>query len=228
MTEQTNSHDALEQALLALDDRAMVLEELDGFIAGLLILPEQVPLSEWFSTAFGLGKGEGSVFTSIDHANAVLDLVTRYHDDLVRTLADTPKQYQPRFAVDDASGQVNWEIWVEGFAEAAHLRRDRFKAYLLVPGEVARAATLMMAVMDLARHGNLGTVEPIDLGDDVASDIRTAVLTLHRYRHSGAPVPGAPLFTELANPFAALGKTGRNDPCPCGSGRKYKRCCGAN
>jgi uncharacterized protein len=21
---------------------------------------------------------------------------------------------------------------------------------------------------------------------------------------------------------------GRNDPCPCGSGRKYKRCCGAN
>src|SRR5206468_10516714 len=23
-------------------------------------------------------------------------------------------------------------------------------------------------------------------------------------------------------------KTGRNDPCPCGSGRKYKRCCGAS
>jgi len=23
-------------------------------------------------------------------------------------------------------------------------------------------------------------------------------------------------------------KVGRNDPCPCGSGRKYKRCCGAN
>ena len=23
-------------------------------------------------------------------------------------------------------------------------------------------------------------------------------------------------------------KTGRNDPCPCGSGKKYKRCCGVN
>ncbi|HIU25396.1 MAG TPA: SEC-C domain-containing protein [Candidatus Copromorpha excrementigallinarum] len=23
-------------------------------------------------------------------------------------------------------------------------------------------------------------------------------------------------------------KTGRNDPCPCGSGRKYKHCCGRN
>jgi uncharacterized protein YecA (UPF0149 family) len=22
-------------------------------------------------------------------------------------------------------------------------------------------------------------------------------------------------------------KIGRNDPCPCGSGNKYKKCCGA-
>lgn len=27
---------------------------------------------------------------------------------------------------------------------------------------------------------------------------------------------------------AVSAKTGRNDPCPCGSGRKYKKCCGAN
>lgn len=29
-----------------------------------------------------------------------------------------------------------------------------------------------------------------------------------------------------AAPPVSPGKTGRNDPCPCGSGRKYKRCCG--
>jgi uncharacterized protein YecA (UPF0149 family) len=23
-------------------------------------------------------------------------------------------------------------------------------------------------------------------------------------------------------------KVGRNDPCPCGSGKKYKKCCGMN
>ena len=28
-------------------------------------------------------------------------------------------------------------------------------------------------------------------------------------------------------PVAETMKAGRNDPCPCGSGRKYKRCCGA-
>jgi preprotein translocase subunit SecA len=26
----------------------------------------------------------------------------------------------------------------------------------------------------------------------------------------------------------AAQKVGRNDPCPCGSGKKYKNCCGAN
>ena len=31
-----------------------------------------------------------------------------------------------------------------------------------------------------------------------------------------------------AVPFRAAPKVGRNDPCPCGSGRKYKKCCGAN
>jgi preprotein translocase subunit SecA len=24
----------------------------------------------------------------------------------------------------------------------------------------------------------------------------------------------------------AADKVGRNDPCPCGSGKKYKKCCG--
>ena len=29
-------------------------------------------------------------------------------------------------------------------------------------------------------------------------------------------------------PVKADKKVGRNDPCPCGSGKKYKACCGAN
>jgi SWIM/SEC-C metal-binding protein len=27
-------------------------------------------------------------------------------------------------------------------------------------------------------------------------------------------------------PMIAENKVGRNDPCPCGSGKKYKKCCG--
>ena len=29
-------------------------------------------------------------------------------------------------------------------------------------------------------------------------------------------------------PVISGDKVGRNDPCPCGSGKKYKKCCGVN
>ena len=33
--------------------------------------------------------------------------------------------------------------------------------------------------------------------------------------------------TEKVEPIKADKPPGRNDPCPCGSGKKYKRCCAA-
>lgn len=35
-----------------------------------------------------------------------------------------------------------------------------------------------------------------------------------------------PEFDEPGTPYTAPPKTGRNDPCPCGSGKKFKKCCG--
>ncbi|MDE6746105.1 MAG: SEC-C domain-containing protein, partial [Oscillospiraceae bacterium] len=32
--------------------------------------------------------------------------------------------------------------------------------------------------------------------------------------------------TVASSPRRVKGKVGRNDPCPCGSGKKYKKCCG--
>jgi preprotein translocase subunit SecA len=33
--------------------------------------------------------------------------------------------------------------------------------------------------------------------------------------------------TDVKQPTKVAGKkVGRNDPCPCGSGKKYKHCCG--
>ncbi|MDO4806704.1 MAG: SEC-C metal-binding domain-containing protein [Coriobacteriales bacterium] len=42
-------------------------------------------------------------------------------------------------------------------------------------------------------------------------------------RQSGRGLGSRPVFY---NPDGSTKKVGRNDPCPCGSGKKYKRCCG--
>jgi preprotein translocase subunit SecA len=47
----------------------------------------------------------------------------------------------------------------------------------------------------------------------------------------GARAAAAPVVTSSAGRLAASGgpvpEVGRNEPCPCGSGKKYKKCHGA-
>ncbi len=38
---------------------------------------------------------------------------------------------------------------------------------------------------------------------------------------------GGGAATAVKQPIVKAHKVGRNDPCPCGSGKKYKKCCGA-
>jgi preprotein translocase subunit SecA len=42
------------------------------------------------------------------------------------------------------------------------------------------------------------------------------------------PAPGSVAVAGGGSRTAPVAKVGRNDPCPCGSGKKYKKCCGAN
>jgi hypothetical protein len=46
-----------------------------------------------------------------------------------------------------------------------------------------------------------------------------------RRREAQAKAVGATLWHPVAQPARAAPKVGRNDPCPCGSGVKFKKCC---
>ena len=46
-------------------------------------------------------------------------------------------------------------------------------------------------------------------------------------RRSGRQDMPASAGTANVYPFATKQKVGRNDPCPCGSGKKFKKCCGS-
>ena len=50
---------------------------------------------------------------------------------------------------------------------------------------------------------------------------------LHARGHPGLDDFRAPERAERTTLRHNVPKVGRNDLCPCGSGRKYKKCCGA-
>ncbi len=65
----------LRNELLGLED-SMLLEELDGFAAGLVVCPETILPSEWLPIVWGLSDNEDApVFETLDHANKVIALV---------------------------------------------------------------------------------------------------------------------------------------------------------
>jgi len=219
--------DELEQALLVLDDRAMVLEELDGFIAGLLVGPETIPVSEWFAAAFGMTGGRTSVFDTIDHANDVLGLVTDYYNDVAITLAEHPDNYRPLFPVDQRNGDVLWELWMDGFARAIDLRRAPWTKLFDVGGDATAAVAGLFMLADIVREDHdLPDDEVAGLTQQAPMLIPQWIITLHAHRLKRRSPVSNP--ADQPNPFAFTHKIGRNEPCPCGSGKKYKRCCGAN
>jgi uncharacterized protein len=54
--------------------------------------------------------------------------------------------------------------------------------------------------------------------DEAAANIPRAILMLRKIAQLRA------IRTSAAGPMRRS-KIGRNDPCPCGSGKKFKRCC---
>ena len=102
------------------------------------------------------------------------------------------------------------------------LREDALFAYALaMPGETTRGRIR-------------GMLRKIDaLAELSASEAELVMFALdERLRLAGlepvfATAEESGEVQEAEPPPPASGKVGRNDPCPCGSGKKYKKCHGA-
>jgi uncharacterized protein len=217
----------LEHELLALGDDAMLLEELDGFIAGLLICPELIKPSEWLPVVWG-SKEDEPVFDSLDHLNRALGLVMEHYNDVARTLIERPDRYGPLFAVDKRHNDTLWEIWVAGFEQAVKLRPAAWQKLLTADHETAQAMSGLLTLADVDRRDSRFTPEQLDaLTAAAPHQIGQWVVTLNEWRLANyAPTQDLP--TPRSSFSTPASKVGRNDPCPCGSGKKYKKCCGLN
>lgn len=230
MRKQPRHLEQLEQELLVLGEEAMLLEELDGFIAGVLVCPEMVPPSEWLPVVWGMTDDEAApVFDTVDHMNTMLTLVMAHYNDLAKKLFDKPERYAPFFGVDDRNGDVLWELWIEGFEKAVKLRPAAWRPLLDADLKTAKAMSGLLTLVDVARHDERFSETECDAISSSAHElIGPFVRTLNQWRvENHDPKQGKSPPPPMA-PYSSSGKVGRNDLCPCGSGKKYKKCCGLN
>ena len=67
--------------------------------------------------------------------------------------------------------------------------------------------------------------EPEASAEDIPEEFRHRDST-QNLSYSGASEAEAVAEPAKPEPARAAPRVGRNDPCPCGSGKKYKKCCG--
>ncbi|WP_267397345.1 MULTISPECIES: UPF0149 family protein [unclassified Sphingomonas] len=201
-------------------EEPMLLTELDGFLTGILVSPEPILPVEWLTSVWGADEGGVPPFDDpLDvqwFADAVL---ARYHEIARDCGRGKP---QPIFDVDERNGDLLWELWIDGFAEAMELRPELWDAW--AEGDDADAADalsrLSMLIAIAREESALDSMEINTLDERAPAELADVVLRLYvaRQRDGGMAL--------VAPAGESASKIGRNDPCRCGSGKKSKRCCG--
>ena len=202
------------------------LEWIDGYFAALICGPEFVMPSQGLDEILG----EDVVFDSQDQAGEVIGLLMRHWNtiaaELRRSLADKQHVYLPVLFEDDA-GLVRGNDWAKGFMRGVQTRPGSWREF--IDSEEHGGWVIPMMMLACEDDPELD-MRPPPIADDKREDIITHMVAglawinrhLEPVRRQRSTMP-ASLPVRRRAP-----KVGRNDPCPCGSGRKYKHCCAAS
>ncbi|MEW6120236.1 MAG: UPF0149 family protein [Pseudomonadota bacterium] len=234
------AYDDLLQTLVERASLPLSVEGLDGFSAALIVAPRVVMPSEYLSVLFG--EAGMTVFKDEAEARLFMETFQRRWNEIARALnspvdnlAD-PKAYSPLI--------LDWDGILNDLpkAEATALKKRGLPAY----GELW-AAGFLLAV----EHWEADWALPEDSKDeqfvDACLDPFYTLITprsewtaeekkLSRDAHVANAIWAAYDLREFwrdrglgpREPIRKAPEPGRNDPCPCGSGKKYKKCCGAD
>ena len=129
----------LEKKLASLpaDSDAMLVSELDGFLAGILVCPDLIMPSEWLPLVWGGDEDAEPVFENAHQAEQLVGLVMEHYNATAHDLQSG--RYTPVFEVDTRHDDVLWELWIEGFETAMQLRPESW-GVLLQSDEDTRTA----------------------------------------------------------------------------------------
>ncbi len=193
----------------------MPLDMLQGFLCGVASAPEAIAPEAWLPWALGIETWPDAR----PEAAEWYELLKRYYLQQIPALEG--REDAALVLYDEAPGISNrFEHWCVGYLDGLELAAESLfdlgdpeeVEELLFPIEVLGDA------LEAKDRAKFSESEWQALLADCSEDLWPAVLDTYRY---GNALRNRPTTMKREAP-----KTGRNDPCPCGSGRKYKNCCG--
>ena len=191
--------------------------ELDGMLTALLSGPNDIEPSEWLVAMWG-GQKYIPKWSSEREMDRFMTLTFQHMNDIAERLSEFPDQFDPLFGTQEMEGQefTVVEEWCFGYMRGVAL--DDWSALPQAQQPALEAIALHGSEENFAK---LDGFSPEQFEASIEA-ILPAALQLHDYwqeQRLAQPEPAPQV------PYFAGEKVGRNDPCPCGSGKKYKQCC---
>lgn len=207
---------------------AMNLEMLDGFFTALHCAPEMTEPSTYLPELWGGGElADEEALENDQQIGAFIKLVMLFWNDVLYRL-----EYEEVFLpilLSDESGEIfTGNDWAEGFMRGTAFNRFYWNDLMQNEEQGGLFVTLFALCNE---HNPDPELRPYK--EPVSEELREKLLislaagVMHTYRYFE---PDRRMTAELAEHEGTYrrekAKIGRNDPCPCGSGKKYKKCCG--
>lgn len=218
--------DELSDFLLsdATSDETMMLDCLDGFLTALASAPAMPAPSVWLPKVWGPSERDEPSFETYAQMERITGLIMRHISSLIVSLQQNPDACEPIFdsAIypDSTHEYIDAEMWAYGYMKAVNLQLDDWQTMLNDPAmsEILRPIYLL-GTEELASEDEAQIETPAQR-EELAKLIPASVAGIYRY--------WSPTRRSITDPAIRreMPKIGRNEKCPCGSGRKYKKCCG--
>jgi uncharacterized protein len=213
----------LDQFLLSdrCPDDAMTMDSLHGYLTAIAIGPQAILMSEWLPRVWGSESEQGPQFKHDKECDHIVELIVRFMNEIVITLEVAPKEFEPLFCEHEVEGKtlIDGEAWAWGFYEGMGLRMEAWEP-ILASNIAPMMRPIYLLGADEIEEEELLLVDDPKKCHKLAIEIESNIQEIHRF---WLPLRKSAISTVKRE----TAKVGRNDDCSCGSGKKFKKCCGA-
>jgi uncharacterized protein len=207
--------------------------QLAGFLFSIANGPELIPPSEWMPLVF---HDQSAGYTTQHEAEGVMQAMMALYNDCGRERTEGSASLPPGCEVrprplDNLSDDAPLSQWAQGFGMGHEYLVEIWDAY--TPDELDEPLGASLMVLTFFASPKLAdTYHKEGTGKTSLDELAETVVTIFpdamiEYAHLGRAIYQAQREAGDLDPTApGCQKLGRNDPCSCGSGKKFKKCCG--
>jgi len=200
----------------AKDEGIFDISSLDGFFTAIVSGPEMIPPSQWIAAVWGDFEPE---WQSEKKFESVFSLLMRHMNSIAAHLMNEPESFEPLFMQRDVEDKtfIIVDDWCYGYIMGVEMCIDEWNLDSMDMTRLLMPIQLFGTEEGWRKMDGLNEQETENIRNAITPNVRE----IHAYwlarREQVAPFHAPVQRTQP--------RIGRNDPCPCGSGKKYKKCC---